>query len=140
MLPAILAGGGAILGAKQAQDQKQANRQASDRDALMGSLQTAYGGFTGQGPGTIHAQAADPSVMGNALSGGVAGFSQGQAVDQAAGADAVRQAELANLGAKTATETAYGDMLRQKFGQHPAASKQASGYSFGLKYPGAGGV
>lgn len=92
MLPLMLAGGGALLSAKQAQDQKQANRMGSDRDALMASLQTAYSGINGGPAGQLSAQAADPSVMGNALAGGVAGFSQGQAFGQADTQDKVNNA------------------------------------------------
>lgn len=83
MLPLILAGGGAIASAKQSQDKKKDVRLGSDRDALLASLQTAYSGFNGQAPGQLAAQEAGPSVFGAALGGGVAGYSQGQAFNQA---------------------------------------------------------
>lgn len=99
-LPVILGAGMGLMSAKNAQDQKAGNRMASDRDALMASLQTAYSGLTGGPAGQLSAQAQDPSVMGNALAGGVAGFSQGQAFNQATTQDKVNNA--------------YAEMLKPK--------------------------
>jgi len=94
MLPLILALGGAALSAKQAQDEKKDARRMGDMDALIQSGKTAYSGFTGGPQGELKAMASGPSVMGNALAGGVAGYSQGQAFDMA---DAQRNAYAALL-------------------------------------------
>lgn len=99
MLPLILAAGSSILSAKNAQDQKKDLRRQSDMDALIQSGQTAYSGFRGGPAGQFSAGEGGPSVLGNALSGGIAGFSQGQ-------------------GFQTANaQNAYSDILRQQMQQ-----------------------
>lgn len=84
MIPLLMAAGMAAMQAKQAQDAKKQARQAGDTEALQSSAQTAYSGLTGFGPGGPVKYDAGPNVMGQALAGGVAGYSQGQAFGDAA--------------------------------------------------------
>jgi hypothetical protein len=107
MLPLALALGGAAIGAKQAQDQRADSRRQADMNALMASGQTAYSGLTGAGPGKIEASSMGPSVMGGALSGGVAGYSQGQAIGQAQSQQGLQNA-YAELLKKQAAQGSIG--------------------------------
>ena len=98
MLPLVLALGSAALSAKQAQDQRKDARLAGDREATQSSLQSAYSGLTGAGPGKEFSYSAGPSVMGEALAGGVAGASQGQAFQNSAAQNAYMRLLAKQMG------------------------------------------
>ena len=123
MLPAILALGGSVLSAKQAQDERKSNRLGSDRDALLAANQTAYSGFTGGPAGHLAEQQHDPSVMGNALAGGVVGFSQGQAYNQAQSQDKMNNAYTDYLRSKTPPAPSVGQPVPDRAGGITAYSR-----------------
>jgi hypothetical protein len=95
MLPLILAGGGAAMGAYQAQRQAEEAKKAEHMNNALAILDTAYSPFVQSQGYKMQRMDRGPGLIGGAWQGGMSGFQTGQGINrQDAEIDAMKQGKF----------------------------------------------